>query len=714
MDVEAIPKDLSKVSKDVRLSLNQEGKLVIRRYMKLLEKGSIAIIRRSRSDLDQYSASVAQGVTRDSDEEQQSSPSHQSNPCLDSSGQPGLDVNVDCNNTMLEPMSLSEPVPMNTNKEIEPLMGLAPFLGKWIVDQSRSDSLDGVLSLTGVGWAMRRAACNANPTNKIRFEKVSQFSGCGDNPLNEWKLVIDVFMPLGIVKTQELFFNGSTQNIKDDLTGEWQSRSRIETTNGKVAMVNEKWNPRVSITEKRSIVGEMADGVVYQVMEVEAVPKDVKMVSKDVKALMKDGRIAIKRYFKQLEVGAVPKEFTNATLISGGMAAISNTPSPIQALSTVSPSISPPFVGSDRSKECTATSSDHACSSTTSTTVPTTDGASAPTKRVKASRRVSCPVGPIVFESPPMTKAGGEGVEEPFVKTCPVIRSENVCVLNAMVGVEDVRKSGMYRSMGERAVNACERTLSLVEDYRNKQGEWISLGKSKDVECYRLALKNIGDSKSNTDVYLGEIRLDNIKGDSRNKESVWTKDAVADYLYHPLTRNEYDSQLSVTKRVALYPDFTAVIYQAFKKVMGVPGRDFLFSIHKTTNKSGNCVVIGCSGLCPTRESVLYDSLAGKIRDPQCVPARMILAGYVISDIIESDSGRINGVKVTFVSSIDLCGSIPHFISKSVLCNQLTNLASVRDKLFQKREEFIKMEADIQAKGYAPIPVTCDEPFFEFK
>eukprot|EP01066_Platyproteum_vivax_P014033 Platyproteum_vivax@DN6316_c0_g1_i1.p1 len=274
-----------------------------------------------------------------------------------------------------------------------------------------------------------------------------------------------------------------------------------------------------------------------------------------------------------------------------------------------------------------------------------------------------------------------------------------VQVGDALAGLDEFQNKALYEECTRRSVHSCACLVKVLETFKTEP--WVNLGKNKEVECYRLDNTNILDNGEVVNLYLGRIVLDH--GYS------WTTQEVADFLYHPQTRQEYDNLLKGAHRLALFPDFGAVVYQEFHKQFGVSGRSFLFSTYKTSTSKGE-IIFGCSGLHDCEEAA---NLSNKHASDETVEGLMHIAGYVCRD------GPIPGtVEVFFINSIDLCGSIPHFVTKAVFASQLTSLAALKDLLIQKVKERAPLSPQSPLRpwvtpadnSFVPLPVTTDEPF----
>eukprot|EP00916_Digyalum_oweni_P012915 GHVL01021256.1.p2 GENE.GHVL01021256.1~~GHVL01021256.1.p2 ORF type:complete len:732 (-),score=118.57 GHVL01021256.1:578-2773(-) len=244
----------------------------------------------------------------------------------------------------------------------------------------------------------------------------------------------------------------------------------------------------------------------------------------------------------------------------------------------------------------------------------------------------------------------------------------------SVLGIEQFWNDSLYRLAMKTANEACEDAFKYYKDFSSGGDEWINLGANKNVNCYR---KDVPGSAS---IFLGQIEIPKMN---------WSCDDLADYIYHPSTRQTYDPQLRLCGRLALFPNFGAVIYQAFKQQLGVPGRDFLFATYKVTRPSGE-IVIACRS---------FDAkVDNPHKVPECITGKLFLAAYIVTD----SEGPI---KISYINSADLMGSIPAFVTKAVFAGQLTSLSSLRDTC-------VKIKKDDESKNIVPMPVTSDEPFLK--
>lgn len=206
-----------------------------------------------------------------------------------------------------------------------------------------------------------------------------------------------------------------------------------------------------------------------------------------------------------------------------------------------------------------------------------------------------------------------------------------------------------HLSSSESIENLIEKLCALSDGTEGTDG-WISVGKFKGVDILKRPARE------------GERPWDTLKGTSLLCVPIHY---IVAYVFSLDYRGEWDDLLKKGKTVQEYGPLSKVTLMEYKPVWPASGRDFCTFWHLKR--------IDESVVCFACEAVEHESCP---EQKGLVRAELVIGGFVVKEI-SSDPPKC---LVTYITRVDLKGSLPTRLVNRVTSTQPQGVAIIRDKL----------------------------------
>eukprot|EP00916_Digyalum_oweni_P005942 GHVL01010277.1.p1 GENE.GHVL01010277.1~~GHVL01010277.1.p1 ORF type:complete len:402 (-),score=40.83 GHVL01010277.1:1578-2783(-) len=138
----------------------------------------------------------------------------------------------------------------------------------------------------------------------------------------------------------------------------------------------------------------------------------------------------------------------------------------------------------------------------------------------------------------------------------------------------------------------------------------------------------------------------------------------------------FDPQFDFGYHLQYFSEDLGIIYQAYKGIMGIPGRDFL-CLAAVDRTSDDGYVVATQSI----DDDIWRNKIPKYAENRTVRGKIMIGGFCI----EKKSDKT--VMVTFVTQVNLNANIPAFILNQVAHNQIQSLANLRSVVDSNVEQF---------------------------